>query len=587
MNAEIAWLRRTAPLLPATGLLTFLFLIPVLGLLALSVLSSDGGLSLEHYRRLFATKSYVDSLGTTLKISTWTALLSVGLGYPLAYFIARQRLSIGGLLMLGVLIPYWSGVLLRTFAWLVLLGRRGPVNGTLTQLGIVDAPVQFLFHTGGVLLGMVNAYVPIAVLLMTSAMQSIDRRLETAAATMGAGAAQSFWRVYLPLSMPGVAAALLLVFISSLGTFITPALLGSGREVMIAQVIIDQVEQLLNWGFAGAVAMLLLVVTLAVFILFNALFGASALLGRGAAPRMTRLGRLSGAAGRAIVGTLGSAFDRIEALLPQRPAQRRGGNFALAIVALAVLAVLIVPALFLVPISFTGGSFMEWPPRNFSLRWYEMVLTSDQWLRAAIRSLVVGIATALLSVLIGLPAAMAFTRGAFRGRTALLGFVLSPMIIPHILIAVALFYLFARTGLVGTNLGLILGHTVVCLPYTVIALMAVLSTYDRRLDQAADTLGASTWQRVWLITLPLIRPGLAAAFLIAFVTSFEELTIAMFVTGGLTATLPKQLWSEMLMAASPALAAVSTVMLVFISAVIVFAYLLRSRASAGGGAPNI
>ena len=167
------------------------------------------------------------------------------------------------------------------------------------------------------------------------------------------------------------------------------------------------------------------------------------------------------------------------------------------------------------------------------------------------------------------------------GQVALLAFLLSPMILPHLIIAVALFYLYAKIGLIGSSLGLVIGHTVIAVPYVVITVMAVLKSYDERLDQAAATLGASPIATLRRITLPLIRPGIVSAAIFAFIISFDELTIALFTTGGLTATLPKQMWDDAIMKVSPALAAVSTLMLLFVSAMVVTAEWLRRRSIAG------
>jgi ABC-type spermidine/putrescine transport system permease subunit II len=168
---------------------------------------------------------------------------------------------------------------------------------------------------------------------------------------------------------------------------------------------------------------------------------------------------------------------------------------------------------------------------------------------------------------------------------ALLAFLLSPMILPHLIIAIALFYLYARIGFVGTSAGLVIGHTVIAVPYVVITVMAVLKSYDRRLDQAAATPGARPISTLRRITLPLIRPGLVSAAIFAFIISFDELTIALFTTGGLTETLPKQMWDDAVMKVSPALAAVSTLMLVFVSLMVLLAeWLRRHSASAPGTA---
>ena len=174
-----------------------------------------------------------------------------------------------------------------------------------------------------------------------------------------------------------------------------------------------------------------------------------------------------------------------------------------------------------------------------------------------------------------IPAAFYLVRHARFGQTALLGFLISPIIMPNIIIAVALFYLFARIGLVGTTLGLIIGHTVLAVPYVVVTLVAVLKNYDERLDQAAYTLGANKARTFIHVTLPLVRAGLIAAFMFAFIVSFDELTIALFVTSGQVTTLPKQMWDDALLHVSPALAAVATMILVLMTGIILLSEYLR------------
>jgi ABC-type spermidine/putrescine transport system permease subunit II len=234
-------------------------------------------------------------------------------------------------------------------------------------------------------------------------------------------------------------------------------------------------------------------------------------------------------------------------------------------------------------VSFTAGNFLEFPPRGLSLRWYETYLGSPEWLDATLRSLIVGFSTAILATAIGAAAAFALVRRPIPARGAILGLALAPLILPRIILAVALFYLYARIGLLGTNLGLVLGHTVLAVPYVLITVMAVLRTYDERLDQAARTLGAGAWRTLWHITLPQIRPGIIAGFLFAFVTSFDDLTVALFVSGGRTATLPRQMWQDLLLQVNPTLAAVSTVILLFVTAFIIGAETLRRRAVARAG----
>jgi putative spermidine/putrescine transport system permease protein len=214
-----------------------------------------------------------------------------------------------------------------------------------------------------------------------------------------------------------------------------------------------------------------------------------------------------------------------------------------------------------------------------SLRWYHVYLDSPTWWSATIRSLSVATATAMLSTILGAGAAFVLARQRVPGRVAIMSLILAPLILPRIITAVALFYLFARLGLVGTQLGLVLGHTALAVPSVVITVLAVMRGYDVRQDQAAWSLGANRWKAFYHVTLPQIRPGLLAAFLFAFVTSFDDLTVALFVSGGSSATLPKQMWNDLLLQVNPTLAAVSTIVLVIATVLIVLAELLRRRVS--------
>lgn len=587
-----AWLAAW-PLLPALVFLAVVFLYPVAQLLWLSVVDKQGTLTGVHYARLFRSTVYVQVLLITLKISGWTTLFCILGGYPVAYLLATTTERRRNALTLWVLLPFWTSFLVRTFSWIVLLGRKGAVNNLLLALGLTDAPADLIFNLTGVLIGMTHALMPLGILTMVSVMENIDPNLGKAASTLGARGGQAFWRIYFPLSLPGVAASGLLVFITATGFFITPALLGGRRETMITQVIIEQVQDLLNWAFAGAISLLLLACALVVFYLYDRALGMSTLAG--SAPVVDRRGggrgnpiaRLGSWLGGLAIAVLGWVSDRIaelgERVVPPRADRphRAWSRAVLWTVGLLIVAFLALPALFIVPVSFTMDAFIEWPPRGFTLKWYGLYLASRQWIWATLRSLAVGVTTAALAMLLATPAAFVLARREVRGKTGALAFILSPLIIPRMIIAVALFYLYARVGLVGTALGLVLGHTVLAIPYVVVTVMAVLKTYDERLDQAAWSLGANRLRTLWHVTFPLIRAGLVAAFLFAFITSFDELTIALFVTSGLATTLPKQMWDEALLKITPTLAAVSTILFVFITGMILLAEYFRQRAVRG------
>jgi ABC-type spermidine/putrescine transport system permease subunit II len=225
--------------------------------------------------------------------------------------------------------------------------------------------------------------------------------------------------------------------------------------------------------------------------------------------------------------------------------------------------------------AFTSASYLAFPPPGFGLEWFRTYLDSPIWISATVRSFAVAAGTAVLATVLGGFAALALTRASGRAQAAIFGLFITPMIVPHIVIAVGLFYVYTRFGLVGTDLGLVLGHTVFALPLAFLAITAMLKGYDRRLDQAAATLGANRLRTLAIVTIPLLRGGIIAALLFAFVTSFDDLTLALFTSGGMNTTLPKQMWEDMILTLNPTLAAVSVVVLAIIIPLLLVAERLR------------
>ncbi len=561
---------------PGCAFLVIFFLIPVVRLLGLSVQDADSGaLTSVHYARMFSAEVYVRVLGITFRIAGLTALFSVLFGYPLAYWLARQPEARRGKLVLLVLVPFWTSYLVKTFAWMLILGRNGVFNSTAQALGLIDTPLALLHKEFGVMIGMVHAMLPLAVLTMLPVMTGIDRRLDQAAGTLGSAPAQAFWLVYFPLSLPGLAAAGLLSFISSLGFFIVPALLGGRQQTMLAQIIITQVQEILNWAFAGALSALMLVAALVTCWLYDRVFGLSSLSGEG-----SRRGSGDGRLRRLGVELL-YALSRLCAKLAdvtRRLTGRRATGAILPLYCMVALAFLLLPALVVLPVGFTSSAFLEFPPPGYSLRWFATYFQSEVWIGATIRSFGVALATGVLATVIGGAAALALARSTSRWRGLVFAFFLAPMIVPRIVLAVGLFYLFAQIGLVASDLGLIIGHTVLALPFALVAVAAVIKGYDWRLDQAAATLGANRLQVLRLVTIPNIKGGLVAAFLFSFITSFDELSIALFVSGGVKTTLPKQMWDDMILQLNPTLAAVSVVIFVIITSLLLIAEQVRRRA---------
>lgn len=267
-------------LLPTLLLLFVLFVYPIVRLIVTSVYDGNH-LTLEHYRRIIEVDLYLRVLQTTFTIALQVTLLCLILGYPLAYFLATLRARTARLLMILVLIPFWTSILVRTYAWMVLLQRQGVFNRWLLELGLIDEPLRMMYNRIGVLVGMTHVLLPFMVLPAYAVMRGIDRNLLRAAYNLGASPFQAFLRVFLPLSLPGVAAGSLLVFILALGFFITPALMGGRTDMMIAQLIETQIRTQLNFSFAAALAAVLLVITLVIFAIYNRLLGLDKMFGGG------------------------------------------------------------------------------------------------------------------------------------------------------------------------------------------------------------------------------------------------------------------------------------------------------------------
>lgn len=575
-----AWVRPLMMAAPLVMLFLVLLVYPVGQLLLLSIYS-DGSFKWNNYSQLFSSSVYLDTMWITLKISLVTALLSIIGGYPIAYLVSSLQKDKKSRWVFWILLSFWTSFLVRAFAWIVVLGRNGLANQLLLALGLQDAPSNMLYSFGAVLVGMVHALMPLAVLTMLSVMENIDRNLPRAALTLGARPGTAFWRVYFPLSMPGVAAGAIMVFVTAVGFFIVPQLLGGRKETMITQLIIEQVMQVMNWGFAGAISVLLLIVVLIVFAVYDKVLGLSTMTGA-QSDKSNHSSGFMRQLSETVLGLLGSISDRLIALLPRSRKRdlQQGDSFVLRASVVALLVFLSVPALLMIPISFADKSGLNWPPQGFTLQHYQDMLASPLWINATVRSFVVGFFAALAAMAVGTPVAFLLVRSQMRGKALLLAFVLSPLIIPRMIIAVGMFYFFSKVGLVGTSLGLVLGHTVIAIPYVVMTMMAVLRNYDTRLDMAAQSLGARPWQTLRYVTFPIIAAGLTSSFLFAFATSFDELTISLFASGGLSSTLPKQFWDEVTLQISPVIAAVSTCLFAFIGILITCADWLRRRSAA-------
>lgn len=261
------WNRWAWLVLPALIFLGIFFVYPLFEILQRSFLEPE--LGLQNFKRFFDPEkdTFRKVLFNTLKISFLVTAACLLIGYPYAYLMNSSRPRVAGLLLVAVLIPFWSSLLVRTYAWTVILQRNGIVNDLLIWLNLIEKPLRLVRNFNGVVIGMTHILLPFMVLPIYAVMQRIDKDLVTAAESLGAHPIRAFMRVFWPLSLPGVFAGSLLVFIVALGYYITPALLGSPRQMMMGQMVVQQVSEVLNWGMGSALGVVLLVVTLGVLAL--------------------------------------------------------------------------------------------------------------------------------------------------------------------------------------------------------------------------------------------------------------------------------------------------------------------------------
>ena len=260
----------------------------------------------------------------------------------------------------------------------------------------------------------------------------------------------------------------------------------------------------------------------------------------------------------------------------ERRKKRRAaqGRTLLCVASGLIYAFLMLPLLVLFPISFSAGSYLTFPPPGFSLKWYVRYFGDVAWLDATYRSLEIGAATTVLALLFGLPLAFGLARGRFRGRALIENGISAPIIVPHIVLSIAIYGLFSRLGLIGAWYGVALAHTVLALPFVVIVILAGLRDFDITLELAARGLGAGRLAAVLSVTLPILAPSVYSAAFLAFITSFDELVVAMFIAGA-NMTLPKKMFDNILSEVEPTVAAVSAMQIVLVSALLILGSRLR------------
>lgn len=569
--------------LPSVAIVFVVFGLPIV-LLFLTSLNAPS-FTLSNYRAFFAQPANLRVLVQTIEMSGVTTALCVLLGYPTAYLIASAPRQLRTALIILVAIPYLTSLLARTYAWIMILGDRGLINNFLMDYHFISSPAQLIYNRTAVYIGMMHIMLPTMILPLVSVMLGIDRSLMTAARSMGARPMTAFWRVYFPLSLPGLRSGSLLVLVLSLGFYITPAALGGLRDVMLSTFIAAQVANSFNMARVAAAAFVLLAVAAVVL----SIVGLDLAGGEGVAVKRPG-GRLN-------------IFRRTTRLYNEFTASYRAKRWAehlyrsgesdrlTRLVGIAfvtcVLAFLLFPGIVVIVMSFSPSTFMEFPPSSLSLQWYRAFFSDPSWNGALITSVKIGLAVTLLSSIAGTLAAYGLNRASGRVRRLLTMLLLMPITFPVIVVGIAAYLGLVRIGLLGTGAGLVLAHSLGGIAYVVVIVSATLANFDRRLEMAAKSMKAGPIRTFRRVTIPLIMPGIIGGAVFAFIHSFDELVVSSLVSGLSIRTLPLKMWENIRHEIDPTIAAVASLLMLLPALWLAAIYVAWWRSRSRGKVPSL
>lgn len=543
--------------LAAAGFFLIFFIWPLLDVVLRSI-SVEGIMdwanpqfTLDHYVAILQDEYLHLVEWRTVVLAVNSTVLALLLGFPTAYFISRLPARAAGIVLLLILIPFQVSIVVRLFSVTSILSP----NGLISQLSQALGGEQFslLYTQGGTLVGTVMYLLPYMVLILYSGMTGIDHNVILAARTLGASGVQIFIKVFLPLVRTSILSGTLLCFILALSFFIVPAILGGPQEQTVAVYIQQQID-LFQWGIASALGVVLLVATLILYV------------------AVLRIGGGFQAPG---VGT------QAKGVSAEQRFTWSGGTIVTGIITLVSLAVLLIPVLIVFPLSVGETKTVVFPPRGFTLEWYGQALTTTTWLDPIGRSLLIATLTGLASTALALYLArLVQTAKSERTKLFISGLAFAPIITPAILLAIGIYAVELRLELAGTIPGLVAAHTLIAFPLAFAILNTALASRGLDLETAAWTMGCSRIAAFWKVTVRGMIPALLSAFGLAFVTSWDEVVLALFLQTGPIKTLPVTIYQYLESGIVPTVPAIAALLTLVVIAVIVIQRITQSRRAA-------
>lgn len=503
------------------------------------------GLDGENFYTLASDFYYVRSYLHSIETAVIATILILLISYPMAYGLSRAPRNWRSFLLTLVILPFWTSFLVRVYAWMTILKPNGFLDLIAQSLGFSPGSAVLLNSDSAVLIGIVYSYLPFMVLPLYATLDKLDDTLLEAARDLGASAFKSFASITIPLSLPGILAGCLLVFIPIVGEFVIPDLLGGTGTTMIGKTLWTEFFNNQDWPISAAIAVGMLIVLIIPIVILQRVQAANA-VNQGSSTSQT---------------------------------MRRLSLTNMASVAIGLLFIYL-PILLVIIFSFNNSRLVTvWG--GFSLKWYGTLFRNTQLLDSAFLSFKLACMSASAATILGVLAALTIVRAQkFFGKN-LFGFlVLAPIIIPEMIIGLAFLLFFVAIGFPRGLFTLFLAHATFGMCFVTITVQARLSSFDRSLEEAAFDLGSTNWQTFRYITLPLILPSVLAGWTLAFVLSLDDLVISSLTTGPGATTLPMRLYSQVRLGVTPEINAASTLMILAVVVCLGTASYFNSRKQA-------
>jgi spermidine/putrescine transport system permease protein len=501
-------------------------------------LGLDRTFTLNNYLTVLTSSTNTRLIIRTVGIALAVALFATLLAFPMA-FIVSQKLKRGRMVaVMLVVVPLWVSLLIRVFAWKIILGDTGVLNTGLMALGVIDRPIGFLLYTRfTVFLTLMTVAIPFVFVAAYTSLERVPKSVLEASSDLGASSVKRFTTVIWPLARQGVAIGFTLAFVLAVGDYLSPSLVGGLSGTMVGSVIVSQFGVANNWPLGAALAIILLAVVTVV------------------AAAVARAGRATGV----LEGDTGAGISTDA--VPGSQLRRRIADVLSYTYLAFAYGLLYLPLLAIAVFSLNDSRVQTLPIKGLSFTWYRQLLDSPELIAAFQRSVIVAVGAVVISLLFGIVFALIFAYRTPRGAGVLQGALTLPFLLPGVILGLSLAIVFRTIGLPFGLTTVILGHATFITPIVMAVLLARLRQMDPSLVHAALDLGATPVRAFAGIVLPQLRTAFVGAALLGFTLSFDEVLVTFFLTGE-QPTLPVYIYNQLRFGFTPTINALFTCIVV-------------------------